>query len=133
MPVVPDWKEELKRLTQAMGITLNTELQKTNLVPGLPSRQGTRQGTRQGSRQASRDSLRKMENDFVRNSLSRGGQRLSGDEANGAAERLGTRPGAPRDGNREEQVMNIKEEDEEFVSFHSCCLIAVERSQLIHA
>jgi len=115
VPVVPDWKEELKRLTQAMGITLNTEQQKTSIVPGLPSRQGTRHGTRQGSRQASRDSLRKMENDFVRNSVSRGGQRLSGDEANGAVERLGTRPGAPKDGKREEQMMNVDEENEEFV------------------
>ena len=99
-----------------MDITANSDQSKTNMAPGLPSRQGTRQGTRQGSRQASRDSLRKMENDFVRNSVSRGGQRLSGDEANGNVEKHATRAVASRDGNREEQMPKIIEEDEEFVS-----------------
>ena len=117
VPIVPDWKEELKRLTQAMDISINADdKKKANTIPGLPSRQGTRQGVRQSSRQASRESLRKMENDFVRSSVSRGGQRLSGEDVNGNVEAQGTRPSASRDANRDEQLLNVNEENEEFVS-----------------
>ena len=53
-----------------------------------------------------------MENEFVRNSLSRGGQRLSGEVTNQEGERPPTRPSETRDGN-----MNVVEQaNEEFVS-----------------
>ena len=113
VPIVPNWKEELKRLTDAINLPASLpKAQPANPMPGLPSRQGTRQGSRQGSRQASRDALRKMENEFVRNSLSRGGQRLSGEGMNQEGERPPTRPSETRDGN-----MNVVEQaNEEFVS-----------------
>lgn len=111
----------MKRLTQATDITQKTiqQQQLPNTIPGLPSRQGSRQasrqGSRQGSRQASSDSLRKIENDFVRNSVSRGGQRLSGDEAMGGLERPSTRAKASREGNRMNQVLEVNEDHEELV------------------
>ena len=85
------------------------------------SRQGTRAGTRQGSRQASRDALRKIENDFVRNSLSRGGQRLSGENNVGDAERPKTSPPMLKDTNG--FSLEVDEAKEDIVSVF-CCLLS---------
>ena len=67
-----DWKDELRRITEAAGLSSTTSprnpLISHKTVP--PSRDGLRQSSRQASRQASRNSMRQMENEFVRNVVS---------------------------------------------------------------
>eukprot|EP00794_Sanderia_malayensis_P016915 gene16915-18621_t len=87
VPMMPHWREELRRLTE--GVELPTQGQPLNhhQPPGsrMGTRHGSRQASRQGSRLGSRDAMRKMEDEFVRKSLSRNGQRLSGENTNGDA------------------------------------------------